>query len=335
MNNTHDEERTNNPIPITISASEDEQKSGASTTETATKGVDAEFKNVEGDEYTTIPLEEEPLTVREAFFGALSRGNKWKKILPLIGTLIMDVALPVALYFILKAYVAPVWALLIAGAPALLAVVLKGAIKRQLDIIGLLVFCAFGISAVVAIASGDPRILVFEKSMVTAVLGVIFLISLAPIKIRPRDRCCTPCRKGFVLKPFLFYVVRQMVPLGKLCTEEKTVVQPKRRDKYDWLFENIPTFKRLMFNLTIFWGIGFFIEFVGRLAMVLSPLSLDQVVLYANIFFAVVMVALIVSSGIYAVYALKQTDRDIEEWLSQNERHMMLGEEDNLILMQG
>jgi len=166
------------------------------------------------------------------------REKKPKRVLTVRGqiyhfilVLIFDVGVPLAIYFVLKNYIAAVWALLLAAVPALLMVVVKGIVERRLDVIGLLVFIAFGISGIVAATTGDARILVFEKSLVTSVLGVIFLLTLIPF------RCCARRRirkrydengellkyhEPFTLRPILFYLAQEYVPLSLMVTPEET-----------------------------------------------------------------------------------------------------------------
>jgi len=286
-----------------------------------------EVKENEGDQFTSVPLDEKEgyLSVNQAFFGSIINGNKFKKFAPMVATLVMDIALPVAIYFILKNYIDPVWALLAAGGPALIAVVLKGIIKRQLDIIGILVFCAFAISAVVAIVTGDPRILVFEKSIVTAVLGVVFLVSLIPFKIKS-------CRGGkpFVMKPFLYWVLQQVFPLGQIIDPAGT---NEEENKYTWLWEQIVVFRKMLFAITAIWGIGFFVEFIGRLAMALSPMTLDQVVLWANVFFAIVIALLILGSVVYVILVKDKLRDNITNWLSEHKARLQRKEGDTVSII--
>ncbi|PRP83584.1 hypothetical protein PROFUN_09133 [Planoprotostelium fungivorum] len=332
---TSDIATTNNHVHDTpdLNMHADEQTTPKPATPHNTPATTSSPQLESPEKFTAISLEDKELkklSINEAFFGALNRGNKWKKFLPIVITLVMDVVIPVALYFILKAYLQPVWALLIAGAPALLTVILKGIIKRQVDFIGLLVFIAFGISAAIAVVTGDPRILIFEKSIVTAVMGVIFLLTLIPMRIRAHKRGCSICKRGFQLKPFLFYILKQMLPLGTIQIGEDVVEGDEIGNKYDWLYEQIREFRKFIFVTTLLWGIGFFIEFIGRLAMVLSPLSLDEVVLYANIFFVVVIVILILSTVLYLIYAKKYIQNELEGWLHDNHYSFHITEGDAL-----
>jgi hypothetical protein len=272
---------------------------------------------------------------------------------------------------------------------------------------------AFLISAIVAFASGDARILTFEKSIVTLILGIGFIITVLPIKF-----------KSTRLKPFILLVVKQLVPLGTInpslvqhptdatsvelvdqeyatsvipmkavhptdveVRNEKPIgnyngtaaeesaftttstmithtndLETKTRqgrlhsrfnkyimaqlfgdttgpsmDKYDWMYENSKRFRFDITLLTLWWGFILFLEFIIRLAMVLSPLSLDQVVTYANIAFGVICAVGGVATIIYLLFRFKGTkaqvdERLCEEGLVDDEGMMLIQAEQDLNL---
>lgn len=265
-------------------------------------------------------------------------------------------------------------------------------------------FLAFLVSAIVAFASGDARILTFEKSIVTLILGVLFIITVLPIKFR-----------SVRLKPFMLLVVKQLVPLGTInpslvygptnstsvepvdqqytntnnvkpinsvhpaelqpnekpsdnaidaTPEENGVTRdsiatnnrdlesnklPNRRrsrfnkyimaslfghttgpsvDKYDWMYQNSHRFRFDITFLTLWWGFILFLEFIIRLALVLSPVSLDQVVTYANIAFGVICAIGGVVSIVYLFFRFRGTKAQVDERLREerlvDEEGMML-----------
>ncbi|KAG2185915.1 hypothetical protein INT43_002353 [Umbelopsis isabellina] len=358
---------------------------------------------------------------REHFYAMATRRLIWRNIFKVIMMIIMDVALPVLLYFVLKGPLGnPAYALLIGGVPALLMVVFRLIHSRSVDALGILVFLAFLISAVVAFASGDARILTFEKSLVTLILGVGFIITCLPIK-----------SKKFRLKPFMLLIIKQLVPLGTInpylvqrdiapqkqatgedqnfnttgdqqfannqskfsnavhptdtdpTSEGHTAIkmdtpvaadaqtgrhttfsaqsantmnsqqseqkkkQRKRSklnrmifsslfgesygpsmDKYDWMYQNSKRFRFDITALTLWWGFILFLEFIIRLAMVVSPMGLDQVVTYANIAFGVICAVGGVTSIIYLLFRFKKTKAEVDTKLNEeglvDEAGMML-----------
>ncbi|TPX37544.1 hypothetical protein SmJEL517_g00617 [Synchytrium microbalum] len=234
-----------------------------------------------------------------------------KKIAIAAVTLFVDLGLPIILYFILRVKLDPVYALLIAGIPPLLTVLVKLAIFRSFDMLGIMAFLAFTISAVIALATGDARILLLEKSVVTAVLGSVFLITLIPFHFDYKRK---GEKKRFYIRPAIHFIVMELIPL------ETAVICPARGakpaiiwDRWDKLYT---TNKRYAFDvlvLTIVWGIVLFIEFLGRLFMVLSPLDVDQVVAYGNIWFAVVAALGALITVIYLIPMLKRFNPSLDK----------------------
>ncbi|RKO84630.1 hypothetical protein BDK51DRAFT_37349, partial [Blyttiomyces helicus] len=102
-----------------------------------------------------------------------------------------------------------VWALLLAGIPPLFAVIYSAVRHRSIDVVGALVFFAFAVSGIVAAATDNARLLLFEKSLVTSILGVVFLISLAHGSVTWRGR-----RIAFV--PLILIIVKEIMPIGDL-----------------------------------------------------------------------------------------------------------------------
>ncbi|KAJ3163690.1 hypothetical protein HDU86_000284 [Geranomyces michiganensis] len=322
--------------------------------------------------------------------------------------LVVDVVLPVAVYFILKTFISGVWALLIGSIPALLSVIVKGFFYRTVDIVGLLVFVAFAISAIVAATIHSTRALVFEKSLVTVVLGVLFFVTLIPMKFTWRGQ---PMHTS----PMIFLILKQFLPLGdvevlhtaagdasdsesdtesdtrtqttdpdgvdkseksttlttgapqsgaiadlpspaitaasqppapppavshgskpqvhpelSLSTIEtpagssqslvsnsavnaKAPTESVRMSKWDFLYTTSRHLRYDMRLLTIFWGGVLIVEMIGRVVMVISPLSDDNVVLYANVWFAVILILGIIMTVIYAIFMRRRIRKTIAD----------------------
>lgn len=95
----------------------------------------------------------------------LTRMQKFKNYLRLLRpTLVMiffDVALPLAIYYILKNYVSVLIALVLSGIPPLLHVIYTFWKKRRLDILGCIFVVSYIISAVLSLVSG--KIYLFIK----------------------------------------------------------------------------------------------------------------------------------------------------------------------------
>jgi hypothetical protein len=104
-------------------------------------------------------------------------------------------------------------------------------------------------------------------------------------------------------------------------------------DKYDWMYFHSERFKFDITFLTLWWGFILFMEFIIRLALVLSPMSLDQVVTYANIAFGIICAVGGVVSIIYLFFRFKGTKAEVDAKLRAeglvDEEGMMIIEAEN------
>ncbi|GIL24871.1 VC0807 family protein [Actinocatenispora comari] len=98
---------------------------------------------------------------------------------PWLGQLV-DVALPVAAYYLLRSFGLSDWTALLAGTVAaglrLLVVALR---SRRITWFGTLTLAVFGVGLALAFVGGDPRFLLWKDSAATGAVGVVFLASVA------------------------------------------------------------------------------------------------------------------------------------------------------------
>ncbi|MFJ7210860.1 VC0807 family protein [Amycolatopsis sp. NPDC098790] len=110
--------------------------------------------------------------------------------------LLRDVALPMALYYVLRSFeVDALWALLISAVPPVLRTGYVLARHRRIDPIGAFVLAVLLVNSAVAIFSGDPRLLLVRSAWLTLPLGVVMLASLV-VGRRP-----LPFRAACALQP--------------------------------------------------------------------------------------------------------------------------------------
>ena len=227
-------------------------------------------------------------------------------------TILVDIILPLLLYFTLQKHVKPVHALLIAGVPPFVMVVLKGIISRTFDALGFLVFFGFIISGIVAIITRNPVILLLEKSLVTGLSSIIFGITLIPF-----DCCNNRCR----IRPLAYYFYQDLVPttaaqLGlpsNFFSDERDVLISKRSDKeevakvYSWLYDQCSSFRSSCYLITAIWAIGLLSEFLGRLTLILVHLSVNKLVIYGNVILSSVTILCIILTIISITKERKRT----------------------------
>ncbi|PKK58102.1 hypothetical protein RhiirC2_346914, partial [Rhizophagus irregularis] len=113
----------------------------------------------------------------------LTKKEKLIILFRIILMLFFDIVLPLVLYYVLKNYMLEVWALTISGVPPFLVVIYGLITKRRIDILGALIIMGFIVTGIVASLKRDARIQLLRESAVTGTIGLVFLISLLPIKI--------------------------------------------------------------------------------------------------------------------------------------------------------
>lgn len=240
-------------------------------------------------------------------------------------TILMDVILPLVIYTLLQKYIRPVYALLIAGSPPLLTVIFKAVWSRIFDALGFLVFFTFTLSAIVAIITRNPIVLLLEKSLVTGILSMIFTFTLIPI------HCCVKrCR----LRPLAYYFYQDLVPttraelglpneifvtnesepnenrytqLNDSAVSDHLAKKKEVAQVYEWIYEHCASFRNFCRLITSIWAVGYFFEFLTRVILILMHLSINQIVIYGHIILSSITVILITSTIICIAIERKQT----------------------------
>lgn len=208
--------------------------------------------------------------------------------------LVIEVFLPVVLYYILKPYFSAIWALVISGIPPMLVVLYKGLRDRKLDTMGLLMLAGFVFSAAIATVQADPKLYLMRESLITVGMGAVFLVTLVPITF-----------KGRTLHPFLFYTARQFATATAVTTDD--VVE----QHWQWLWDNRPRFRRLFRVLTGVWGVAFMLEFFSRLVMIYTLSDIDMVIYYSNLLLVLILVMVGGFTAGYSYWIRRKSDKEI------------------------
>ncbi len=246
-------------------------------------------------------------------------------------TILIDIILPLIIYFGLQRHIKPVYALLVASSPPLCMVIFKAIWFCTFDALGFLVFITFAISGMVAIITRNPIILLLEKSLVTGIVSLIFATTLIPFQ------CCHHrCR----LRPLAYYFYQDLVPttraqiglpdsifsdeheqIGDQYTQLKEeLAQQKLSDKqevskvYEWIYTHCSSFRLSCYLTTSIWAIGFLLEFAARLYLIVIHLSLNKIVIYAHIILSLITLLCIVLTIICITIERKYTMEFIEQW---------------------
>ncbi|KUN74997.1 VC0807 family protein [Streptomyces griseoruber] len=151
---------------------------------------------------------------------------------PLLLTVLVDLGIPIGLYYGLTAAgVNDVLALTAGAVVPGVATLVRFARTRRVDVLGAFVTTMLVLSVVVSLVGGSARLLLVRDGWLTAVAGLGFLVSL-------RGR-----------RPLAFGFSRRLL-------ERRTA---GGRD-WDELWEEVPRFRRIWRVTTVIWGVGLLVD---------------------------------------------------------------------------
>lgn len=242
-------------------------------------------------------------------------------------TLIIDVILPMAIYWILHKHTRPVYALLAAGIPPFLMILIKASLLRTFDALGFVVLIGFVASAIVAVITRNPTVLLLEKSIVTGLISLVFAFTLIPY------RCCR-------IRPLAFYFYQDLVPTNRKdvglpnwifdpieenAIDDDVLLLSKKEEisqVYEWIYKNCSSFRCSCYIITGLWSIGLLLEFVARLSLILLHFSVDKIFIYGHIILTCMTALLILFTIVCISYERKRTLIFIDQW--KKEHHLSI-----------
>jgi hypothetical protein len=210
-------------------------------------------------------------------------------------------------------------------------VIFKAVWLWTFDALGFLVFFSFVITAVVAIVSRNPIIILLEKSLITGVLSLIFGITLIPFQ------CCKQrCR----WRPLAYYFYQDLVPTTRTdiglpdeifneqseqvgvnyahlqdeAAVEKLSHKKEVAQVYGWIYRSCSSFRLSCYIITSVWSIGYLLEFIIRFTMILVGLSVNKIVIYGHIILSSITVLMIILTIICITIERRYTLAFIEQW---------------------
>jgi intracellular septation protein A len=160
-------------------------------------------------------------------------------------TLLVDLVLPTALYYGLRAGgLGQVAALLLAGVPPAIRVGFVLARKRRIDSMGMLVLAALLVTALASLITGDPRTLLVRNALLGIPFGLWMLGSL------------------WASRPLTYELAKSLLPNKEVAFER------------EWTDE--PGVRRLWRRLTVLWAGGILLHAAASVVMA-ATLAVDVV----------------------------------------------------------
>jgi hypothetical protein len=211
-------------------------------------------------------------------------------------------------------------------------VLIKGILSRTFDALGFIVFIGFSASAIAAIITRNPIILLLEKSLATGLISLVFGVTLIPFGC-----CYHRCH----IRPLAYYFYQDLVPTKRAevglpdsifeneqePTEEHhegeiPVIKLSHKKEvaqvYEWIYAHCSSFPSACYMITSIWSIGFLLEFLGRLTLILARLTVNKIIIYGQFILSSVTVICIILTIICISKERKQTLRFIEQWKKDN-----------------
>ena len=181
----------------------------------------------------------------------------WSLLVSLWPSILLNGVCVIAVYQLVKHFTSAsdVTALALSAVPALIWTIFTLMRQRRVDVLGAFTLITIVFSIGLTFMTGDARLFLIRESMLTALFGVICLISL------------------LFPKPIWFYIIRYFT-VGN--NQEQMLAYEAA-----WKFAS---FRGYIRTVTILWGALYTIEFLIRLAMIYT-LSISQVLVFSSIVF--------------------------------------------------
>jgi hypothetical protein len=236
---------------------------------------DAKNSNFAAGHEDRIPdSENQPTQYREMQFIQFQDGKDLLKGLALFfGSLVIDVGLPLGIYYGMRNHTSVIVALFVSCIPPLLFVIGKFIYFRKVDVMGCLFVFGFILSGIFALATGDPRLVLLRDSSVTCITGLCFLVTLIPIRT-----------KRIVILPLSFLIFAQMLGgTDRIEWVDENGVEYSL-SKPDWMFTYVRWVRLYGYVSTTTWGALLLCEFIAKVIMIQSSLTIDQIVSVSSMY---------------------------------------------------
>lgn len=219
--------------------------------------------------------------------------------------LFFEIALPLILYYVLKEFIPEIWALIISGVPPFLVVIYGIISKRRVDTLGVIIIISFIVSAILSSLKNDTRIYLLRESAITGTVGLVFLITLIPIKIGT-----------FKMRPIIYYFAKDMQTggsFGHTSKRNNTGSSDDITEQWEIYWDKYAVFRRGFYFLTVFWGVGLLSEVPARAIVVYKAPTTERAVFWTNVITYGWLGVLIIVNWLYSRSFKKRCIKKITE----------------------
>ncbi|CAG8564608.1 9423_t:CDS:1 [Dentiscutata heterogama] len=211
---------------------------------------------------------------------------------------IVDVGLPITLYYVLLYFSVPViLALVISGTIPFVSVIINFIFRKQVDVTGILSTTGFITEIILSIVQGYVTLNILQQlntSIISFVMGLVFFITLIPIKVG-----------SYQIRPLLYYNFKFM-EMGnfKGLTEDEPI--PERWERY---WRTYAEFRQTFIVLTAVWGFALLLDVPVRFLVIYKTKTADQAAFIGGITSFCYMQIFVLFSVIYVKWMKKLHDK--------------------------
>ncbi|KAI9499157.1 hypothetical protein BDB00DRAFT_795671 [Zychaea mexicana] len=267
-----------------------------------------------GNDYSEKSTEDTKSSEQKEIDKKTKRRNRIRAIARVLTLIIVDLGLPLALFFILNTYSTPVIALICAGIPPLLRIIYTSIRHKRFDFLNGLVIVAFAVSAIVTAISGDIKVILLRDAVTTTLMAIIFISTLIPLKTR-----------WFTFYPLIHLIGREVFEAfpEQKWTDENGVEHEMMYA--EWMWQEMRLYRTCCRSLTIAWGVTFLGDASSRVAMVFTGVPPEQIIVIGLIISAATLGVLSIANVIVFVYLRKRCIPFSERWMKTHDYSQSTG----------
>ncbi|MCM2534429.1 hypothetical protein NDK43_21445 [Neobacillus pocheonensis] len=179
-----------------------------------------------------------------------------------------DILIPYLIYYIAyKSGINIQLAFILGAIWSAIMVLLSLIRKRQLDGLALFMLVIMIASLVTSLIAGNPRIMVAKESVISGVLGILSLASLAS------------------KRPAFFYLIQKFFSMNP--------------EEWEKRWDQKAEFRRVLRLMSLVWGVGFTVEAIVRIVIAFT-LPIQTSIILSPILMYIAIIVLVLWTRIYA-----------------------------------
>ncbi|CAG8526892.1 5950_t:CDS:1 [Dentiscutata erythropus] len=224
------------------------------------------------------------------------------KLLLSLFTVVVDVGLPITLYYVLTYFGVPdILALVLSGTIPFVSVIINFIFRNQVDVTGILSttgFIASTILTIIQIYITLDILLQLNSPIISFAMGLVFFITLIPIKVG-----------SYQMRPLLYHNFKFM-EMGnfKGVTEDEPI--PERWERH---WSTYADFRQTFIVLTAVWGFALLLDVPFRILIIYKTKFADKAGLVGGIVTFCYMQIFVLFSVIYVKRMIKLHDKRYKE----------------------